>query len=90
MFSMTKSRELDKVQAQDVDVNRRHYYEDVKFYPILVTYRPIVVFPIGYMYHIERCLLSTYWMFYTRPRCNCIYNIAQLIMWLYFTGQYLI
>ena len=33
MFSMTKSRELDELQRQDADVNRRHYGEDVKFYP---------------------------------------------------------
>ena len=36
---------------------------------ILVTDRPIVIFPIGYMYHIERRLLLTYWTFYTRPKC---------------------
>ena len=33
MFSMTKNRELDEVQRQDADVNRRHYDEDLKFYP---------------------------------------------------------
>ena len=33
MFSMTKSRELDEVQSQNADVNKRHYGEDVKFYP---------------------------------------------------------
>ena len=32
MFSMTKSRDLDEVQAQDTNVNRRYYGEDVKFY----------------------------------------------------------
>ena len=32
MFSMTKSRELDEVQSEDGDVNKRHYGEDVKFY----------------------------------------------------------
>ena len=32
MFSITKSRELDKMQTQDADVNRRHYGEYVKFY----------------------------------------------------------
>ena len=31
MFSMTKSRELDEVQSEDVDVNKRHYGEDVNF-----------------------------------------------------------
>ena len=30
---MTKSRELDEVQRQNADVNRRHYGENVKFYP---------------------------------------------------------
>ena len=29
---MTESRELDKVQSQNIDVNKRHYGEDVKFY----------------------------------------------------------
>ena len=29
---MTKSRELDEVQRQDADVNKRNYGEDVKFY----------------------------------------------------------
>ena len=29
---MTKSRELDEVQSQDGDVNKRHYGEDVTFY----------------------------------------------------------
>ena len=33
MFSMTKSRELDEVQSQDANVNKRHYGENVKFYP---------------------------------------------------------
>ena len=33
MFSMSKSRELDEEQGQDADVNKRHYGEDVKFYP---------------------------------------------------------
>ena len=32
MFSMTKNGELDEVQRQDANVNRRHYGEDVKFY----------------------------------------------------------
>ena len=32
MFSMTKSRELDEVQAPFYFVNRWHYGEDVKFY----------------------------------------------------------
>ena len=36
MFSMTKNRELDKVQRQDADVNRRHYGENVKFYPFRI------------------------------------------------------
>ena len=31
---MTKSRELDEVQTQDADVNRRHYGGDVKFYRV--------------------------------------------------------
>ena len=35
MFSMSKSRELDEVQRQDADVNRRHYGEDVKFYQFI-------------------------------------------------------
>ena len=34
MFSMTKSRELGEVQSEDGDVNKRHYGEDVKFYPL--------------------------------------------------------
>ena len=34
MFSMTKIKELDEVQSQDADVNKRHYGEDVKFYPL--------------------------------------------------------
>ena len=34
MFSMTKSRELDEVQSEDGDVNKRHYGEDVKFYEV--------------------------------------------------------
>ena len=34
MFSMTKSRELEKVQSRHLDVNKRHYGEDVKFYQI--------------------------------------------------------
>ena len=29
---MTKSRELDEVESRDVDVNKRHYGEDAKFY----------------------------------------------------------
>ena len=29
---MTKNRELDEEQSQYVDVNKRHYGEDVKFY----------------------------------------------------------
>ena len=33
MFSMTKSRELDDVQTPFYFINRRHYGEDVKFYP---------------------------------------------------------
>ena len=33
MFSMTKSSELDKGQSRYVDVNKRHYGENVKFYP---------------------------------------------------------
>ena len=32
---MTKRRELDEEQRQDADVNKRHYGEDVKFYPII-------------------------------------------------------
>ena len=32
MFSMTKSKELDKEQQWDTDVNKRHYGEDIKFY----------------------------------------------------------
>ena len=32
MFSMTKNRELDEMQKQDANVNRRHYGEDVKIY----------------------------------------------------------
>ena len=32
MFSMTINKELDEVQRQDADVNRRYYGEDVKFY----------------------------------------------------------
>ena len=32
MFSMTKNKELDEVQFRNVDVNKRHYGEDVKFY----------------------------------------------------------
>ena len=35
LCSMTKTRELDEVQRQDADVNRRHYGEDVKFYQYL-------------------------------------------------------
>ena len=35
---MTKSRELDEVQRQDADVNRRHYGEDVKFYRVMCYY----------------------------------------------------
>ena len=35
MFSMTKSKELDEEQRQDTDVNRRHYGEDVKCYPLI-------------------------------------------------------
>ena len=31
MFSMIKSRELDEVQSQDADVNKRHY-DDVEIY----------------------------------------------------------
>ena len=34
---MTKSRELDEVQSRNVDVNKRHYGEDVKFYPQYIT-----------------------------------------------------
>ena len=30
--SMTKSRELDEVQSEVGDVNKRHYGEGVKFY----------------------------------------------------------
>ena len=39
---------------------------------ILVTDRPIVVFPMYHIewFRIERRLLSTYWTFYTRPRCT--------------------
>ena len=37
MFSMTKSRELDEGQSRYVDVNKRHYGEDVKFYPSVVV-----------------------------------------------------
>ena len=37
MFSITKSRELDKEQKQDADVNKRHYGEDVKFYQIVIS-----------------------------------------------------
>ena len=40
MFSMTKSRELDEGQSRYIDVNKRHYGEDVQFtkvrYVILV------------------------------------------------------
>ena len=32
MFTMTKSRELDEVQSENGDLNKRHYAEDVKFY----------------------------------------------------------
>ena len=35
MFSMTKSRELDKAQSRYADVNKRHYGESVKFLPDL-------------------------------------------------------
>ena len=48
MFSMTKNRELDKIQSQNVDVNKRHYGEDVKFYPFLFffslenKYKPLI------------------------------------------------
>ena len=34
MFSMTISRELDEVQSEHGDVNKRHYGEDVTFYQI--------------------------------------------------------
>ena len=34
MFFMTKSKELDEEQRWDIDVNKRHYGEDVKFYQI--------------------------------------------------------
>ena len=34
MFSMTKSRECDEMQFRYVNVNKRHYGEDVKFYPV--------------------------------------------------------
>ena len=33
MFPVTKSRDLDEVQSQDADLKKRHYGEDVKFYP---------------------------------------------------------
>ena len=32
MFFMIKSRELDEVQSQDSDVNKRDYGEDLKSY----------------------------------------------------------
>ena len=32
MFSMTKNRVLDEGQSRYVDVNKRHYGEDAKFY----------------------------------------------------------
>ena len=32
MFSMTKSWELEQGQSRYIDVNKRHYGEDVKFY----------------------------------------------------------
>ena len=32
MFSMTKSRQLDEGQSRYLDLNKRHYDEDVKFY----------------------------------------------------------
>ena len=32
LFSMINSRELDEMQTQDADINRRHHGEDVKFY----------------------------------------------------------
>ena len=32
MFSTAKSRELDEGQSRYVDVSKRHYGEDVKFY----------------------------------------------------------
>ena len=56
----------------------------------LVTDRPVVIFPIGYMYdierfRIERLLLSTYWMFYTRPRCMSkpdFASIKNIFYWL--------
>ena len=33
---MTKTRELDEVQTQDTNVNRRHYGKDVKFYRLYI------------------------------------------------------
>ena len=38
MFSMTKSRELDEVQRQDADINRRYYGEDAKVYLFFLSY----------------------------------------------------
>ena len=32
MFSMTKSRKLEEEHSRYIDVNKRHYGEDVKFY----------------------------------------------------------
>ena len=40
MFSMTKSRELDKVQSRDV--NKHHYGEDVKFYTFIIDYKRLL------------------------------------------------
>ena len=34
MLSMTESSELDEIQSEEVDVSKRHFSEDVKFYPI--------------------------------------------------------
>ena len=53
MFSMTKSKELDEVQSEDGDVNKRYYGEDVKF--------DHTFFPISFLYLNLSSLKPNHW-----------------------------
>ena len=73
MFSMTKSRELDEVQSRDADVNKRHFGEDVKFYPTLVPY--ITTLHYHYLHPLKALPLFSLPYTTTRYDRNEVYKI---------------
>ena len=55
MFSMTKSRELEEVHFRGVNVNKRHYGRNVKFYHSFLQHTEYTFF----LYFSSSILLST-------------------------------